>query len=223
MLVRIKNNVGGEALVDLRNPEEHIQKWWSAGKFYEPKMLEWIRLNYSGGTFVDAGASVGNHTLFFALFCDCQVLAVEPNPMSFERLSHHVKVNRLQDRVTLEQVALSSQPGRCTMINVSPESQYNIGMFQLMPGDDIDVCTLDSLITKHGIGDVSLLKLDVEWYEVYALAGAVRLLEEQRPVIFVEAPNHGQHVKITKLLTEFGYSQVRKHNPTPTYEFICNG
>lgn len=223
MVKIIKNNVGGEVRVDLRNRNEHVQRWWQAGRFYEPKMLDYIRKNYSGGTFVDAGASIGNHTLYFAAFCDCRVLSIEPHPLSFERLTHNLGLNDLQGRVITEQVALSAEPGTCSMINVSPATNFNIGMFQVFPGDDIQVVTLDSLIEKHGIDDVTLLKMDVEWYELFAIAGAADLLSEQRPVIFIETPNAIHYKRVAAALSGFGYKQHRKFNVTPTHEFVWAG
>lgn len=223
MTIRIISSSIGTARVDVRDFSEHIQRWWLKGSFYEPKMLEWIRLNYSGGTFVDVGSSIGNHALFFALFCDAKVLSVEPWFNSVKHQMRNIKLNNLRDRVILEHCALSNKPGRCSMINISPEDNYSIGMFQVMPGDEVEVRTLDSLIEQHQIDDVTLVKIDVEWYEHYVLEGSVRLLESQHPVLFVEAPNMPHLVRIKEFLEPFGYRYARRHSATPTHEFVWRG
>lgn len=221
MSVRKLQCKAGTAKVDLRNLNEHIQRWWQKGAFYENSMLHWIWKRYSGGTFVDAGSCIGNHTLFFVMFCGVErVLSIEPSPYAIEFQKHNLSLNKVLDKVIFEQCALGSQVGRGSMVNVSPWTHFNVGMNQLVLGDDVDVVTLDSLIEKHGLDDVTLLKMDVEWYEPQALAGSEKLLTTQRPVLFIEAPNEAHLKKIEAILGPLGYVRQSKHNPTPTYEFI---
>lgn len=220
-MVRILKCKAGTAKVDVRSDEEHIQAWWRKGAFYEPSMLQWIWKHYRGGTFIDAGSSIGNHTLYFTLFCNVErVLSIEPSPHSMEWQKHNMALNGVRDKVIFEQCAIGEKIGRGSMVNVSPWTHFNIGMNQLVLGDDVDVVTLDSLVEKHSLDDVTLLKMDIEWYEPQALAGSMNLLTSQHPVLFMEAPNAAHLKNIERILGPLGYRRTSKHNPTPTYEFI---
>ena len=220
MIVRIKSKAG-TALVEVRNRAEHIQRWWQKGAFYEPSMLQRIWKTYSGGTFIDAGSNIGNHTLFFALFCGVkQILSIEPDLSLINFQRRNLELNEVADRVILAQCALGSNSGRGSMVNVSPWDHFNCGMNQLVLGDDVDVVTLDSLVEKYGHNDVTVVKIDVEWNEPQVLMGAQKLLLTQRPVLFIEAPNAKHLEKIANLLEPLGYHGIDHYNPTPTYEFI---
>src|SRR5262245_34153210 len=55
--------------------------------FYERAMLEAIKDLNLEGIYVDAGAHVGNHTVYFAQECpSTKVIAVEPSPDSYRCL-----------------------------------------------------------------------------------------------------------------------------------------
>ena len=73
VIVNLPGNVQAEI-----QPPVHQQKFWLKGKYYEQAMLDYIRVNYPGGTYIDGGACIGNHTLYFAALCAQQVIAVEP-------------------------------------------------------------------------------------------------------------------------------------------------
>ena len=98
----------GGIRVAIRGPR-HQQKWWLRGRFYEAPMLAYIRKHYHGGTFIDGGACIGNHTLFFARFCCDQVIAVEPVVRNMAQLMEAQNVkNQLiidQQMKVFEQVA----------------------------------------------------------------------------------------------------------------------
>ena len=89
----------------VKDENEYLQRYWARGDIYEydlygsdlmrraagwlfdkvshrvkrvrrQGMLSYIQDNYRGGTFVDVGSCIGNHTLFFAVGCQAsQVLS----------------------------------------------------------------------------------------------------------------------------------------------------
>ena len=60
---------GTETEVVIRDAAEHLQKCWVSGNFYEAQRNGMLTVVYQrekkGGKFIDIGASIGNHTLFF--------------------------------------------------------------------------------------------------------------------------------------------------------------
>lgn len=217
----------GFATAIVKDEREHLQKWWRRQAFYEAGMLEWIRRHYSGGTFVDVGSCIGNHTLFFATFCDCErVISVEPVRSSFEYQREVLALNGLLDEVTLLNVALSDEPGRCYMVPFAPVGHVNAGQYQVGEargyGDDVEVTTLDAILKQEQVDDVTLVKVDVEFHELPVLRGAAHLLETQHPALFVElSPKGSYYADTVAFLSQFGYEVRSQHNISPTYEFVA--
>jgi FkbM family methyltransferase len=219
----------GTVQVEIHDEDEHIQKYWLAGKFYEGSMLEWIRRHYKGGTFIDCGSSIGNHTLYFAAFCADKVISIEPLKSSVDHLVFNIGLNDF-DNVTAYQCALGKQRGYGRMEYYAPDDHNNVGMHQLIvyddlrdaPGDEAAVMVqpLDHVIQNFELDDVTLVKIDVEHLELDVLKGAENLLRTQRPALFVESPYEEGRDEITEYLAQLGYVRRSQHNPSATYEFI---
>lgn len=117
------------------------------------------------GVAVDGGAHRGVVTAKLARYFD-RVVAIEPGPLA--------------DRITGAQVvrvALGSEPGRCGMA----DGRWNTGQRYVVPGDEVEVITLDSLGLAPGF-----VKLDVEGCELAALIGGERTIRTHRPVVMLE-------------------------------------
>lgn len=203
----------GGIRVAIRGPL-HQQKWWLQGRFYEGPMLTYIRRHYHGGTFVDGGACIGNHTLFFARFCADQVIAVEPVERNMAHLTENVRLSGLADRVTPVQVALGAAPGRGAMEHTG---RYH-GQYNLVKGDQVDVTTLDALMPLARY-PVTLIKLDVQGSEVPALRGGSELLARDHPALFIERMTLAELAESDKAMAEMGYRRVRRFGGSPTYEY----
>jgi FkbM family methyltransferase len=65
---------------------------------------------------VDTGASNGDSAIYFALNGASKVLALEPDPESYALAEENVKVNKLEEKVILLQVALSSTEGEANFL-----------------------------------------------------------------------------------------------------------
>lgn len=222
MTVVIVRCPSGTAKFDMRNDNEHIHQWWKNRTFYEYRMLNYIQKHYSGGIFIDAGSCVGNHSIYFALFCDAKVISIEPVPHLMKWQQHNARLNMLEDRIDFYQYALSDESGWGQMENVSPDHHYNMGMNQLTVGEGkIEIKTLDSILSGYSGQRITLMKMDIEFYEIPALRGAMDLLTDQHPALFIEAPYPHCLDELEDFLFPLGYTRLeKKHNPTPTYEFI---
>lgn len=90
---------------------DHITKLITASKkYYEDDLLKAIRNLRPVGVYVDVGAHIGNHTVFFAKECSPDhVIAIEPDSDNIEFLLQNVRANNLTN-VTIERI--DSQSGR---------------------------------------------------------------------------------------------------------------
>ena len=73
-----------------------IRKFERKRSFYEADvLLHLAHRGPRGGLFLDVGAHVGNHTLFFASFLADHVIAIEPNPATATLLRRNVDFRRI--------------------------------------------------------------------------------------------------------------------------------
>jgi FkbM family methyltransferase len=175
------------------------------GKFYEEPFLRYIQSLQRRGTYLDIGAFVGTHTLFFALICGAErVHSFEPRPSVHARLAANVQLNDVADRVTLHRVALTDRPGEISLTFGGETS--------IVPG-----MRLDDLVSEP----VAVIKIDVEGMEPVVLAGARRLLRRSRPVVFAEAGTAPEYEAVVRAMKQHGYVPTgRVWNATPTHEFF---
>jgi FkbM family methyltransferase len=124
--------------------------------------IDWPNLTL----IIDVGAHVGAFLCWSAqLSRNARILAFEPEPLNFADLERNVKLNGLEDRVTLHNAAIAAQEGN-RLLNVPPER--NLASFALpIPGAEVvsvPTVGLDGYIRKCS-ERVSLLKMDCEGAE----------------------------------------------------------
>lgn len=195
-------------------PPLYQQKWWLKHQFYEQPMLEYIRKHYHGGTFIDGGACIGNHTLWFATFCAQQVIAVEPVERNMTHLRKNLRLSRLNDKVTLVAAALGAQAGRGAMWHAG---QFH-GQWDLKDGDEVDVTTLDAIAALADY-PVTLVKLDIEGSELAALQGGQELLTTQSPAVIAEAKTAPEVQATSAFLVRLGYKRALRFGTRHNYLF----
>ena len=206
MTVVMIESRAGTAQVILRGRVEQIQDEWRRGKFYEPRLLEYIYYRYKGGAFVDAGSAIGNHTIHFALFCGVKkVISIEPLRSSFEHQRDIVRLNGLDRVVSMYNCAVADKPGRCSLEQFKP---FGLAQHRVVEGDDVEVRTLDDILEAEAVGRCTLVKADIEGHELKMLKGATQMLTHKRPGLFLEIRPKGQYRAITEYLAGFGYAQV---------------
>ena len=210
-------SIAGEAQVIIKPPVEYLQSFWQKGEFFEQEMLEHIYENYRGGTFVDIGSAIGNHTLFFAKFCEPDlVVSIEPVQAQVKHQAAILALNGVAGKVKLLNLALSDKPGSGHMEHFAG----SWGQFRLVEGKGpISVDTLDNLIDRLQLSDLTLVKIDVEQHELHLLRSARKMLTEQSPALFIEVVARPL-APFKRFLAPYGYRRVgEKFKAANAYEF----
>jgi len=146
-----------------------------------------------GDICVDVGAHIGTYTIPIARMVGSNgfVLAIEPSPVK-DILSINVKINGLQDRVTIIDKAVHSKrelfdlyynPSRTGWsFLVKDQLERSTTLCKIK----VEALPLDEILKESGIANrrIKLLKIDVEGNEVEVLRGAQRTLENTDYVIF---------------------------------------
>lgn len=160
---------------------------------YERPLVDWAVqfLSKGGGNFVDIGAHIGSWTLIMARHAH-HVTAFEPQKMRYYQLCGNIAINGLEN-VTAYNMGLASAERSGTSL---PLTKY---------GDDTGSSTLRPDVvekTTHAVNGVetiqlkclddfeldslSLIKIDVEGFELEVLRGAEKTLQRCRPTIMLE-------------------------------------
>jgi len=192
-----------------------------SNNFYEKSMLHHIGMNYVDGDIIDVGANVGNHSVFFSSICksNCLVHAIEPGGEALTILRRNIFNNCSADSVHILPYAAGESYGSVVL---KAGSKKNLGAMRVV-GTNVD--SVNSILMKtidHMIPPsrrVSLLKCDVEGFELPALKGAQRILINDKPDIYVEAAKPEFLTQISNFLAEFGYVHKLVFNDTPTHWF----
>lgn len=173
-----------------------------------------LRLVQKGDWVVDAGAYIGTHTLAFAqrVGKTGQVLALEPNPCSFEVLTRNITQNRLAN-VRAECSAVSNKEGVLRLPGSCRDISNNPGGTSLLAeetGPDGDTSGLVSVPVKrldqYKISHCALLKIDVEGMETLVLEGAQKLLQTLRPLVYAECLSVANGAAMLAFMTARDYT-----------------
>ena len=211
---------GQRVRMSLPDSDDHIQKLIIQNNtFYEVEMLDDIR-NKLGkdSVIIDVGANIGNHTVFFGLFCESsEVHSFEPNPYAIEILQKNVALNLLDEKVKIHPVALGASTGKGQLVK---PSENNIGMTQVVKDSDgkVAISTLDDSLLAN-LKRCDLIKIDAEGMDLEVLRGGKGILEKFHPVIYVECATKPEFVSVAEYLQAYGYTAEQVFNATPTYLF----
>ncbi len=196
-----------------------------ASEFIRPGMVVW-----------DIGANVGVFTLASASLCkDGSVLAVEADIWLASLLTRSLNLNENKRwRVSVVHAAVSSGPGLAKFL-VSARGRASSaldvpGALERMGGSRstelVVTLSLDMLLDCFSPPD--FVKIDIEGAEQEAIKGARRLMEEVRPIIYIEVGERGRSW-IGAKLKEMGYvlydgadmSETRKEISEPSFNTLA--
>ena len=187
--------------VDLAAPKgDHITRYLRRGAFYEIDLLEAIRELEIEGPYVDCGAHVGNHSVYFAKFCkSTEVYAIECNLDLIPFLDKNFGGLGAM---------IHTYVGDGKPVRWVPGPELNVGMGKTGPGGDIQKCTLAEIFKNVS---PALIKLDLEGAEPRVLRASRDWIMEHRPVIVAEAVDPAE---IDDLL---GWPRMGPYALTPTW------
>jgi len=165
-----------------------ISKWVEdLGRLDHDRMIDTLcSLIPVGGVVIDAGAAIGDHTVFYghAVGPSGLVVAFEPNPDAFACL---VMNTRLQPWVEPLRMALGAVVGSVSM-DYRPENIWASGVSPSSKPDSFKILakTIDSIVLERGLKRLDFIKMDVEGFEPEVIAGAIHSIQKFKPVIAAE-------------------------------------
>lgn len=161
---------------------------------------------YRGDTAFDIGSNTGQYISLLARLVGRtgSVHAFEPIPPTFSKLERNVALQLLPGHIYLNQIALGDKQGSVPMY--VPNKHYTEGSLRTHLGDGawvsaqgqgdkgpelstytgIRLITLDHYVESNNVGEITLIKCDVEGAELLVLKGGVKCLRRTPPMLLLE-------------------------------------
>ncbi len=154
------------------------------------EMQSFIKLTQGKNCFLDIGSAQGIFSLVFTSRPNTVAFAIEPYYQAYEKICYHQQINP-DSNIRPFQLAMGASDGKLNM-------GYEAGHLVAVPTSNLsieeatilDMVTVDSFVFEQNIVP-DVIKIDIEGFELEALKGAVGLLNQYSPIIFLEVhPSH---------------------------------
>jgi FkbM family methyltransferase len=163
---------------------------------YEPGLTGWLLEGFrqgAPGVFVDVGANIGWYSLQAVNSGHVsRVVAIEPDVGNHQLLQANIAANAMQAQVQAVACAVGSELGLARLHQYKPS---NLGRHSLLVdhglgGSWVPVLTIDNLLASLDLADapISAIKIDVEGYEPWVLAGAPAALQRAQALLVELSP-----------------------------------
>jgi FkbM family methyltransferase len=182
------------------------------GEYSEGEVALFRKIVRLGDVVLDIGANFGAHTLYFSKAVGPQgaVLAFEPQRLIFQTLCANIALNNITNTVCYWN-ALSDKPGVVTVPVLDPRRPRNFGGVEVdghRRGDQIRVMCVDDF----NLSRCRLLKIDVEGMEQRVLQGALNIINQHHPIIYVENDRADKSDSLILFIRSLGY-RLHWHRP----------
>jgi FkbM family methyltransferase len=207
------------------NPEDIIQSFLINGRYYEEDMLDFIKKNYNGGNFIDCGASIGNHSLFFSKIAD-KVISFEPSKDVYFHFNLNKHINKIEN-IDIYNLCLGDEIVFVDLYvdNLSCGGASIKKIIDETTLKKIEKVFMTTLDTFNISSSVVLIKIDVEGAELKVLKGAIETIKSNKPDLFIECATEEDFNEISEFIfsLDLGYEIYEKvFNNTPTFLFSTN-
>lgn len=165
-------------------------------KSYEPDLTAWLLEGFgqgAPGVFVDIGANIGWYSLQAAHSRQVErVVAIEPDVGNHQLLQANIAANAMQARIEAVACAAGSKSGlaRLHQYKASNLGRHSLLVDHGLGGSWVPVLTVDGLLANLDLAEapISAIKIDVEGYEPWVLAGASEALQRTEALLIELSP-----------------------------------
>lgn len=178
----------------------------------------------NGTTLIDVGTNIGETLLNFAkINYDGHNIGFEPVPYLYEKAKANIGLNTFEN-IELVNKALSSKLETLVFNETKDNNSGGTFLTREENGNSVravQAVRLDDFAEQNRLENISLIKIDVEGFEMEVLKGAAKVLRKFKPILFVEiddvflARQQSSAEAIFDLLVSYGYKI--KHANTGEY------
>ena len=180
-LATVENLAGMPGLMMLVKPGDFISNEIIKTGSWEPEVTEKM-ISIAGSTkglMVDVGANMGYFSLLWAaLDPGNRVVSIEPVQRNISIITANIRMNGLDDRITLMPNAASNRRGLASF-DTAEETETGHGGFSTTGSGGTNNMVTTIMLDDY-FDRIDLLKIDVEGADSLVLMGANRLLMDRR-------------------------------------------
>jgi FkbM family methyltransferase len=185
----------------------HCTSVWILVEVFEDDVYERMFKVEKGDIVVDVGAHVGMFTVkaLKEVGEEGLVIAIEPEERNFELLKRNTRGYR---NVKLVKKAIGDKTGRAILYISELSGEHSIKRSsRATKSIDVEVDTLDNILSSLGVSKVDFLKIDVEGAELEVLRGAGGYLSEGKIRKVAVAAYHycEEHKEVADFLSYYGF------------------
>jgi FkbM family methyltransferase len=159
---------------------------------YEPDVWNWLKQRTGpGGIILDVGAQVGLYSMLATRHIgeNGRVFAFEPSPETVALLKRHLNNNGMNDRVEIVQAAVGPEEGEVTFYMAGTHPSNTLAPTTTDPVKltpvTVKAVTVDGFCRNRQLKP-TILKIDVEGWELQVLRGATEVIQDPALTICVE-------------------------------------
>lgn len=195
-------------------------------QYFDPAELALLRQRLVGDfTFIDVGANAGGYALFVASFAGprARILAIEPQPELFERLSYNIRQNPFAG-IKAYDCAVADQAGEITLFiddsNMGETSMRLIQATACARQLKVSAKALNAIVVEEGFEAIDAIKLDVEGAEELILEAFFREAEPGvwPSLLIVEHAPTRWTLDLPAMIVERGYRKIMTTRTNDVYE-----
>lgn len=193
-------------LVGRKSTSSMLQYFNALNDFEEMSLL--LHFLRDDDVFVDVGANIGVYSILASGVCDAKSIAFEPSRDAIEMLTSNIKINNLENKIKVINYAVGKEKGIVkfskgldAVNRVIRDEDKNIDYLEIKQD------TLDNLLKDDF---PSLMKIDVEGYELNVIKGANAILKNEKlKIILIETNGLSKKYQINE--SEI-FSELKKYN-----------
>ena len=182
--------------------------------YYEKSNLETLKKSFSSNiknsTFLDIGANIGNHSIFFSDYFK-KIVSFEPQKKTFEILSMNTNKH---DNIFIKNFGIYTENKKVKFY--IPFDNNGMASSEIKLTNTYEEEVELRKIDNNDYQNVGFIKIDVEGNELDVLISLNQIISETLPVISFEL---NQNIESRKKILDFLYSKGYSHFYVP-YEYI---
>ncbi len=191
---------------------------------HEPVTTRWFRVE-PRDTVVDVGAHIGRYTLMAATKAS-KVIAVEPDPSSFQLLKANVALNGFSNVVVVPEALSSTRGTRLLRLasrdntgtsSISPDGVAEPTVGEISAEVRVRSDTLDHLVETFHVRRIDWLKIDVEGHEIEVLRGGPAALKVTRKLILEVTESTDETCRRIVELAGFELDGIERGDPASNW------
>lgn len=171
------------------------------GEYADAEVQILSRYLEQASLYVDVGTNIGYHALALHQLTGCPVIGFEPHPNHFAVAA----MNCVDKNIKLVHSAVGNKKGTMFIKDFDPSQIGNFGEVGTTDtnGIEVNVVKLDDI----NLPICTVIKIDVEGYELEVLKGATKVIKQFRPVVMYEALDIDEWASCHKFMESKKYKQ----------------